>query len=187
MRNIRIGLGPPMNQNNEETRETDTENETAQRVQVNSQYLMDFSFEMTDPSSAAGLSMDELSTNVEIEVGGRTVSPNDEYEVVLHVRAQVQHDDKPIYIVEMQYGGLFTVQVPDNDWIRLVLFIECPTLLFPFARCLIARMTQESGLPPLFLKPIDFSDLLQKRLLQEAQSSEEETPQEEENTETWVN
>ena len=88
----------------------------------------------------------------------------DVYEVVLTLNAEAKLGADPLFIVELVYGGVFTVQGVPTDILRPLLLIECPRLLFPFARGIIASLTREGGLPPMLIQPIDFADLYRRQL-----------------------
>jgi len=152
----------------------------SKRISVHAQYISDLSFEMPDPLAALAKGVQDLHTQVHVEVAGKPLEKNatnlsleqDSFEVVLRIKAHVKSQDKSVYLIELDYAGIFSIQAADPDWVKFILFIECPSLLFPFARSIVSRITQESGLPPLFLKPIDFAALLQKRLSDAAESGE---------------
>ncbi|MGE5475285.1 MAG: protein-export chaperone SecB, partial [Bacteroidales bacterium] len=76
---------------------------------------------------------------------------------------------RPVFIVELAYGGIFTVNVAPEH-VQAMLLIECPRLLFPFARTIVADMTRDGGFPPLMVQPIDFVQLFRARM--EAAQSE---------------
>ena len=91
-------------------------------------------------------------------ISGTSV-PAEEYEVTLNLDAHARSDLGIIYNVEVAYAGVFRLRnIPDN-LVQPVLLIDCPTLLFPFLRRLVADVTRDGGFPPLMLDPIDFRGL----------------------------
>ena len=140
---------------------------------INAQYLKDLSFENPAPIDNLIRQDGEVSTNINIEVGVNPLQ-EDVFEVVLAIKAHVVREDQTIYLVEMIYAGIFTLSGIPEEMIQLVLFVECPRLLFPFARNLVTQVTQESGFPPLYLKPVDFAGLLKQKLdeVEEAEESD---------------
>ncbi|MGA0394822.1 MAG: protein-export chaperone SecB, partial [Rhodospirillales bacterium] len=80
------------------------------------------------------------------------------YEVVLIVKADCKLDNQVAFLVELSYGGVFTLRA-NNDQIEPMLLIECPRLLFPFARNIVADATRDAGFPPVLLSPVDFMAL----------------------------
>jgi len=133
---------------------------------INAQYIKDISFE--NPAPLENLIQQETSstTTVNIEIGVQHIA-DQTFEVTLKVRGHVQRIEKTVYLVELEYAGLFTLGGIPEEMVQLFLFVECPRLLFPFTRALVARVTQESGFPPLILKPIDFGELLRQRMMEE--------------------
>ena len=75
----------------------------------------------------------------------------------------VTDKDGTIYILECIYGGIFRLQNVPEQALEPFLLINCPTILFPFLRRLVADVTREGGFPPLLLDPIDFASLFMRR------------------------
>ena len=73
-------------------------------------------------------------------------------------------------MIEIQFAGLARIKNANEEILPLLLFIQCPYLLFPYMRMLVSVLTQESGFPPLVLHPIDFADLFRQRMEQVASS-----------------
>jgi len=130
---------------------------------INAQYLKDLSFENPTPIENLLRQDGEVSTNINIEVGVNPLQ-EDVFEVALAIKAHVVREDQTIYLVEMIYAGVFTLSGIPEEMVQFVLFVECPRLLFPFARNLVTQVSQESGFPPLYLKPVDFAGLLKQKL-----------------------
>ena len=68
-----------------------------------------------------------------------------------------------MFIAELQYAGVFTINGVPPEAVEPLLLIECPRLLFPFARSVLSDVTREGGFPPVLLQPIDFVGLWQSR------------------------
>ena len=133
---------------------------------INAQYIKDLSFENPTPVEALQGSETQPEINISIDVEANNVEEST-FEVVLTMKAEAKRSDKVLFISELQYGGLFTLgsEIP-KDAVHPVLMIECPRLLFPFARSIIANITREGGFPPLSLNPIDFAALYQQQMEQ---------------------
>lgn len=131
---------------------------TVDRLVVNAQYLKDLSFE--NPNMLAFLSGDQTppALNVNIEVRANGVG-DQTFEVELVMTAQAMVEDKPLLVTEITYAGIFTTPDLPQDQLKALLLIDCPQLLFPFARSVIASVTHESGFPPMLLEPVDFAAL----------------------------
>lgn len=136
---------------------------------INSQYIKDLSFEA--PSTPAIFNkmqnqQPDITVNVNVQaspLGGNI------YEVVLHTRAECKITGTTAFLAELAYGGVFTLSVP-QEHLRPILLVECPRLLFPFARQILANTTREGGFLPLMLGPIDFVAMYQRHAQQQAQS-----------------
>ena len=146
-------------------------------LRVLGQYVKDLSFE--NPGNL------QVSTQPNIDLGidvGATphVKGDGMYEVSLKLNASAKADDKVLFITELDYAGLFKLDNISQADIEPMLLIECPRLLFPFARRIIAEITREGGFPPLLIDPVDFVGLYrsQKARAEQAQSAPpEQTPQ----------
>ena len=130
---------------------------------VNIQYVKDLSFE--SPTAPAGLLNAEAAPEVSIEVNVNAERLADNvYEVVLNINAKAMIEDATTFIAELAYGGVFTINNIPDDSLGAALLIECPRLLFPFARSIVADATRDGGFPPLMIHPIDFAALYRERL-----------------------
>ncbi|MBN9412576.1 MAG: protein-export chaperone SecB [Candidatus Paracaedimonas acanthamoebae] len=127
---------------------------------VNAQYVKDISFE--NPSPLESLSEnDEHAPEIElnIDIQAQPVSEH-VYEVTLHLTAKAQKNNHLMFLAELQYAGVFTLasNLP-QEAVHPILMIECPRLLFPYARSVLSTLTREGGFPALMLSPIDFLEL----------------------------
>lgn len=141
-----------------------------QPIMVNAQYTKDLSFEAPGAPLVFGLMGEEqpdIGVNVNVNV-----NPLQEktYEVVLAIQAQCKIKEQIGFILELEYAGVFTLNIPEEH-LQAILLIECPRLLFPFARNILADVTRDGGFPPLMLGPIDFVSMFQNRI-QEAGEAE---------------
>ncbi len=145
---------------------------TVQPVTINAQYIKDLSFEAPETPAIFNLMGSEepnISINVDVRAG--KLGENT-YEVILNIKAGCQVGDKTAFMAELAYAGLFSLNVPEET-LKAVLLIECPRLLFPFARNIIADATRDGGFPPLMLNPIDFVALYRDGMANEAKLKEE--------------
>jgi len=86
------------------------------------------------------------------------------FEVELVINATAEHDKKTMFIIELNYAGIFTIKNPVNEQqLQEILFVYCPSLLFPFARRIIADTTKDASMPPLMLDTINFGPLYESR------------------------
>lgn len=130
---------------------------------VNAQYIRDLSFELPDPVKTFEESSEAPNIEVSVNV---SVNPNGDraHEVVLHVGIEATRGSHKLFVLELDYAGMFVVgaSVPEEA-VNPILLIECPRLLFPYARGLISSVTREAGFPALTLNPIDFVDLYRRQ------------------------
>ena len=143
-------------------------NGTAQQPSINilAQYVKDFSFE--NPGAPRSLQSREKppAINISVNVNANPMSETD-FDVVLTLDASAKEGDKIVFHAELSYGGLFRVQGFAQEHMLPVLFIECPRLLFPFARQIISDATRNGGFPPLMIDPIDFTQMFSQRMAEE--------------------
>jgi len=133
------------------------------QLAVVAQYVKDLSFESPGaPQTLQGPGENpELKVGVNVQAGPRG---DDVYEVVLNFEAHARSDAGVIYNVELAYGGLFRLHNIPQDVLQPVLFVDCPTILFPFVRRVLADVVRDGGFPPLMLDPIDFGRLYAQNL-----------------------
>lgn len=131
------------------------------------QYTKDLSFE--NPNSPRSLGPQSKSPNISIQVNvnARQVA-NSDFEVELLLEGSAGEAADTLFKFELNYAGLFRlVNIPAND-VHPIVMIECPRLLFPFARQIIAEAVRSGGFPPLYIDPIDFANLYRQRMEQMA-------------------
>jgi preprotein translocase subunit SecB len=131
-------------------------------ITVNAQYLKDFSFENPNAPQSLGQTTPP-AIEVGVNVGTRNLAPG-VFEVTLALNGTAKRGDQTVFIAELTYAGVFTLQGIPEEHVRPVLLIECPRLLFPFARNILADATREGGYPPLLLQPVDFVDLYRRQV-----------------------
>jgi preprotein translocase subunit SecB len=133
------------------------------QLAVLAQYIKDLSFENPGaPQSLQGPGQNpqlKVSVNVNAEPRGEEA-----FEVALQLEVHAKSDQGVIYNVELVYGGMFRLHNVPKNLLQPVLFIDCPTLLFPFMRRVLADITRDGGFPPLMLDPIDFGRLYAENL-----------------------
>lgn len=135
-------------------------------VTVNGQYIKDLSFETPGPLSL-GDSKDAPSISLNVEVRAHPQeNQKSQFEVELHVTAEATRDSSRVFLFELVYAGMFTLGDLPEQSVPPVLLIECPRLLFPFVRSIVADVTRDGGFPPLALAPIDFSEIYRRQLMQ---------------------
>ena len=141
-------------------------NGAAPALNVLAQYVKDLSFE--SPGAPLTLRPRDKAPNININVNvnANPLSETD-FDVVLTLDAKATDGKETLFASELVYGGVFRITGFPQEHMLPLLFIECPRLLFPFARQIIAEATRNGGFPPLMIDPIDFAGMFQKRLAEE--------------------
>jgi len=134
---------------------------TAQRLIINAQYIKDFSFENPRAPQSLAQQPSAPAVDINVDVNAQNLSP-DSYEVVLTIKASANINGEALFILELVYGAVATVQNMPQEMMPTILLVETPRLMFPFARNIIADATRDGGFPPLMVNPIDFSELLRR-------------------------
>lgn len=135
-------------------------------LNVLAQYVKDLSFESPGaPNSLRGRDKSP-SISINVNVNANPLS-EDQFDVNLTLHAKASFDKEVLFNVELIYGGVFSVTGFPQEHMLPILFIECPRLLFPFARQIIAEATRNGGFPPLMLDPIDFAQMFQQKMAED--------------------
>ena len=132
------------------------------QVRVVAQYIKDLSFENPNIDRLLSGPGENPNLKVEFNVNARPMADK-LFESSIHFTAQAASNAGVIYECEMVYAGLFQVENLPQEALEPFLMINCPTLLFPFMRRLIADISREGGYPPLLLDPIDFAQVYLQR------------------------
>jgi preprotein translocase subunit SecB len=140
---------------------------TGQQPHLNvlGQYTKDFSFE--NPNAPRSLTPTQLQPqiNIQINVGVQQLAETD-YEVALKLEGKAESSGTVLFAFDLTFAGVFRIQNVPTDQVHPLVMIECPRLLFPFAREIVATAVRNGGFPPLLLDPVDFVSLYQTRMAQ---------------------
>jgi len=133
------------------------------QIGVLAQYVKDFSFENPNAPRSMTPSPQPPNINIQINVDARPLSETD-VEVTLRLEGKAEAQAMLLFSFELAFAGVFRIQNVPADSVQPVVLIECPRLLFPFAREIIATATRNGGFPPLLLEPVDFVTLYRQRM-----------------------
>ncbi|MBP7190666.1 MAG: protein-export chaperone SecB [Rickettsiaceae bacterium] len=149
---------------------TPNKEEVRPQISINAQYIKDLSFENPEaPFSLAG-AKNPVVDLAALDVNITRMPEENVFEVALHIEAEAKSDDNKLFIVDLLYAGIFTlVGIPEEDH-KVILGIHCPSMLFPFARKIIADVTQDGGFQALMIDPIDFGALFHKKMEEEGEA-----------------
>jgi preprotein translocase subunit SecB len=144
------------------------------RLSILTQYVKDLSFE--NPRAPLGLQPGQARPEIQIQVDVQARQLGEEqYEVMLELSANAKTGDTPVFVLELTYGAVFVLANIPPDSLQPLLLIECPRLIFPYARRIVSDATRDGGFPPLMIDPIDFVSLYRRRLQQQAEGAAEGT------------
>ena len=134
------------------------------------QFTKDFSFE--NPNAPRSLGPQEKAPNIAIQVNvnAKQLAETD-FEVNIMLEGSAGEGADTLFKFELDYAGIFRLMNIPPEQQHPVVMIECPRLLFPFARQIIAEAVRGGGFPPLYIDPIDFAALYQARMTEVGQQA----------------
>lgn len=136
------------------------------QIGVLAQYVKDLSFENPHAPRSLAPSGQQPAINIQINVDAAPMSETD-FEVTLRLEGKAEGQGMLLFSFELLFCGVFRIQNVPPDSMQPIVLIECPRLLFPFAREIVATVVRNGGFPPLLLEPIDFVSLYRQRLAAE--------------------
>lgn len=140
------------------------------KMQALTQYVRDMSFE--NMVAQKGISGSDVQPDIQVQVSldARKRSAANQYEVStkFKVTSKNKNGGETLFLLELDYGGLFHIEGVPEDQIHPFLLIECPRLLFPFVRRIISDVTRDGGFPPLNVDNVDFLALYRAELQRRA-------------------
>ncbi len=125
---------------------------------VKGQYIKDLSFENPHAPHSLTVVNQKPAIDVNVDLKGDKLQDNF-YEMVLKITAKATVENGTLFLVDLSYAGIFELVNIPPERIEPLLWVDCPFVLFPFARRVIADITRDGGFPPLMLDPIDFNAL----------------------------
>ncbi|HLA20324.1 MAG TPA: protein-export chaperone SecB [Pseudolabrys sp.] len=137
--------------------------DTAPQLNVVAQYIKDFSFENPNAPQSLSPKQEPPQINIQINVNAKPLSDSD-IEVVLNLQGKAETAGSLLFNFELLFGGVFRIRNVPQESMNAVVLIECPRLLFPFAREIVATAVRNGGFPPLLLDPVDFVGLYRQRM-----------------------
>ncbi len=133
------------------------------QVGILTQYVKDFSFENPNAPRSLAPSAQQPAININIGVDAAPLGTTD-VEVTLRLDGKAESQGLLLFGFELLYCGIFRILNVPADSLQPTVMIECPRLLFPFAREIVATATRNGGFPPLLLEPVDFVTLYRQRM-----------------------
>ena len=131
------------------------------------QYIKDFSFENPNAPRSLQPTQTQPAINIQINVSVQRMAETD-YEVTLTLEGKAENSGTVLFAFDLTFAGVFRIQNVPEEALQPLIMIECPRLLFPFAREIIATSVRDGGFPPLMLDPVDFVGLYRQNLERQA-------------------
>ena len=151
-------------------------------IKLLAQHILNMSFE-NELAKKGGVLEVAPEVNVQVNLDAKKRSAENQYEVVINLKinSEYQKGGEPLFVLHLEYSGVFHLSGISNERLHPFLLIECPRMLFPFVRRVVSDITRDGGFPPLNLKNINFLQLYQgrnERRQEEAQKhkSEQDRP-----------
>ena len=141
-------------------------NQAAPQLNVLAQYVKDLSFENPNAPRSLQQQQGAPKINIQINVNAKPLAEND-LEVELKIEGRAEAPNTFLFSFDLLYAGVFKIQNVPQDNIHAIVMIECPRLLFPFAREIIANAVRNGGFPPLMIDPVDFVSLYRQRMAEQ--------------------
>ncbi|MEL6960840.1 MAG: protein-export chaperone SecB [Pseudomonadota bacterium] len=139
------------------------------KQRILAQFVKDMSFEnVMAQQGVDGEVKPEIK--VEVSLDARKRGTDNQYEVITKTKVtSTNHGtDKTLFLMELEYSGIFEIEGLNDQQLHPYLHIECPRMLFPFIRRIISDVTRDGGFPPLNLEQIDFLAIYRQQLAQRA-------------------
>jgi len=135
------------------------------QMKVLGQYVRDLSFEnVMAQKGTSGEVQPDISVQVNLDAKKRQQENQYEVAIKLNVESKAKGMDDVMFLMEIEYVGIFLVAGVPDDQLHPFLLIECPRMLFPFLRRIVSDVTRDGGFPPLNLDNIDFVQLYRSEL-----------------------
>jgi preprotein translocase subunit SecB len=138
-------------------------NQAAPQLNVLAQYVKDLSFENPNAPRSLQQQQSQPQINIQINVNAKPLVEKD-YEVELKIEGRAEVPGLLLFSFELLYAGVFRIVNVPQESLHPVIMVECPRLLFPFARELVATAVRNGGFPPLMIDPVDFVSLYRQKL-----------------------
>jgi preprotein translocase subunit SecB len=147
------------------------------KMQVLGQFIRDMSFEnIVAQKGVQGEVTPDVSVQVNLDAKKRPVE--NQYEVLLKfsVSSKNKGTEDVLFLMELEYGGIFQIENVPDEQLHPFLLIECPRMLFPYVRRIVSDVTRDGGFPPLNLENVDFLGLYRQELARRAEAQQAEAP-----------
>ena len=139
------------------------------KMQILGQFIRDMSFEnIVAQKGISGDVQPDIQVSVNLDAKKRSVANQYEVLMKLNVESKNKGDGAPMFVLELEYGGIFSIENVPDEQLHPFLLIECPRMLFPFVRRVVSDITRDGGFPPLNLENIDFISMYRNEISKRA-------------------
>jgi preprotein translocase subunit SecB len=148
------------------------------QMKVLGQFVRDLSFEnVMAQKGASGDVQPDVSVQVNLDAKKRNDEGQYEVMIKLNIESKAKESGDVLFVLEIEYAGIFQIGGVPDDQLHPFLLIECPRMLFPFLRRIVSDVTRDGGYPPLNMDNIDFVQIYRNEMARvKAQQAEKETP-----------
>jgi len=156
---------------------TDTDQPAQVKMNVLGQYIRDLSFENNMmQKGVSGEVNPEIQVQVALDAKKRSVE--NQYEVITKftIRSVNSSDQVTLFLLEIEYAGIFHVENVPDEQLHPFLLIECPRMIFPYVRRIVSDITRDGGFPPLNMDTVDFLAIYRQEALRRAEPQNAEQP-----------
>lgn len=141
-------------------------------MRVLGQYIRDMSFENIMAQKGGGGDVQpDVQVQVNLDAKKRPADNQYESSIKLNVTSADKGGDTTLFVLEIDYVGIFQIENIPDDQLHPFLLIECPRMIFPFLRRVVSDITRDGGFPPLNLENIDFVSLYRNELARRQQAA----------------
>ncbi|QGY00153.1 protein-export chaperone SecB [Roseovarius faecimaris] len=142
------------------------------KMSILTQYVRDLSFEnIMAQRGQGGEVTPDVTVSVNLEPKKRQPDHQYEVDIKLKVDSKNKGDGQALFLMELDYAGVFHIEGLPDEQLHPFLLVECPRLLFPFLRRIVSDVTRDGGFPPLNLENIDFMALYRNELARRQQAA----------------
>ena len=147
------------------------------RMNVLTQYIRDLSFEnILSQKGTNGEVTPDVQVQVNLDARKRAADHQFEVAIKLRVDSTAKDSKEKLFLMELDYVGVFHIEGVPEDQMHPFLLIECPRMLFPFVRRIVSDVTRDGGFPPLNIDTVDFLALYRQEMARRAQAQAQAVP-----------
>ncbi|MBL4768443.1 MAG: protein-export chaperone SecB [Rhodobacteraceae bacterium] len=148
------------------------------QMKILGQFIRDLSFENV-MAQKGGTGEVQPNVSVQVNMDAKKRPTENQYEVMVSLKIDSKAKDSgdQLFLMEMEYAGIFLIEGVKDDQLHPFLLIECPRMLFPYLRRIVSDVTRDGGFPSLNLENIDFMQIYRDNVarLQAAQVAKKES------------